>query len=206
MAEDIRNFKAPYLPYDKIRNYANKFLDTYWEPKKLPIDIENIIEFKLNIEITPIPLRSAFEVDSWLSNDLKTICIDLELFERYERRYRYSLAHEVGHYYLHQDIYKDLKFEKIEEWKDLLEKISPNQYGFCEKHAYDFAGLILVPDGFIENSFNRALTRVEEQGFSVTDFDKEILLEFMLPTISEDFNVSNNVIRKRIKYNDLSPY
>jgi Zn-dependent peptidase ImmA (M78 family) len=124
--------------------------------------------------------------------------------DKYERRYRYSLAHEVGHMILHSEIYKQLKFVSADQWKNIMEKFPSNEYGWIEKHAYDFAGLILVPDNHLEERYKINLTRIEKAGYSTEDFDKEILIDFIVPSLSKDFNVSDSVIRRRLKYNDLN--
>ncbi|MFO7889264.1 MAG: hypothetical protein R6V04_02880 [bacterium] len=53
-------FRAPYLPYDKIRAIAENFLEKFHPKGTIPVTIENIIEFKLNIDI--VPLRNQKEI------------------------------------------------------------------------------------------------------------------------------------------------
>ena len=48
-------YKAPFLPYDKIRPYAQLFLEKYHPTKTVPIPIEEIIEFELKMDIIPMP-------------------------------------------------------------------------------------------------------------------------------------------------------
>jgi hypothetical protein len=40
--------------------------------------------------------------------------------ERYLNRLRFSFAHELGHYFLHEYIYNKMLFSHIEEWRDFL--------------------------------------------------------------------------------------
>ena len=81
-----------------------------------------------------------------LSRDMQQICVDGAVFEDFPGRYRFSLAHEVGHRQLHADIYAQLQFSEIADWKNLIcNEVGEKDYGKLEFQAYAFAGLILVP-------------------------------------------------------------
>ncbi len=48
-------FKAPYLTYERVGENVNVFLGKYHPSLKLPVPIEWIIEFPLNLRIHPVP-------------------------------------------------------------------------------------------------------------------------------------------------------
>ena len=46
---------APYLPYEKLRAVADEFLKQHHPSGELPIPIEKIVEFRLRLDIVPVP-------------------------------------------------------------------------------------------------------------------------------------------------------
>jgi hypothetical protein len=140
-------FKA--YRFDTIREIAESVRKDYLKkPEEIPVDIDRIIEFGLKLRIEPVTnLKSHNDIEAFLSNNLKTILIDSESFlnPHFESRTRFSLAHELGHYFLHQDFYKEVKFNSPEEWINYLMKLDPNDLEWYEKHANEFAGRLLVP-------------------------------------------------------------
>ncbi len=111
--------KAPYLPYDKLREIAGGFLAQYHPSGRLPIPIASIVEFQFGMDIVPIPgLNESFEIDSSISNDLTTIYIDDFVFRKRPARYHFSLAHELSHKLIHRDLFREqLSFANLAEWK-----------------------------------------------------------------------------------------
>ena len=56
-------FKAPYLTYERVGEYVNVFLGKYHPSLKLPVPIEWIIEFPLNLRTqVSHPLNGASSV------------------------------------------------------------------------------------------------------------------------------------------------
>lgn len=139
---------APFIPKAKIWEKADTFRTRYWPSGKLPVDIERIAEFELNLDIRPIlNLQNECSTDAPLLGDLKTIIIDTAIYmdDRMVNRTRYSLAHEIGHLVLHPKIYTQIAHSSIEEWIAFFQKIPDDQYTWIEQHAYEFAGRLLVP-------------------------------------------------------------
>lgn len=103
-----------YLSYGTINLAAENFLKTYHPANTIPIPIEEIIEFKLGIDIIPLHgLHQAFDTDGFISSDLKSISVDLFVYESRPGRYRFTLAHEIGHLVLHSELYKEIRFNKV---------------------------------------------------------------------------------------------
>lgn len=113
----------PYLPYHVIGKHAADFLQQKRRFNQLPIDIEMIAESDLGLHIIPVQnLRSIIGMEAFLSSDLRDICVDRTAFEgrSYLHRFRFTLAHEVGHYVLHGHIYKRYDFKLSEDCASLL--------------------------------------------------------------------------------------
>ena len=100
------NIKASFFSYDEIRNYANHFLKQYHPCREIPIPIEEIAEFQMGLDIVPVlGMLKNFDVDGFTSSDLSNIYVDEFIYSNRPGRYRFTLAHEVGHIILHKEIY-----------------------------------------------------------------------------------------------------
>ena len=51
---DPSDFKAPFISQEEIWQAADDFRAKYWPAGKLPVNIEAIVEFELDLEIRPI--------------------------------------------------------------------------------------------------------------------------------------------------------
>ena len=115
-------FSPIFKTTEQINSIAESFLDTYHSSRNLPIPIEEIIELKLQLDIIPVPgLKDCFEkigldIDAFISSDFKSITVDQHIQEHASNRYRFTLAHEIGHTLLHGYLYSQFKFTTIDEW------------------------------------------------------------------------------------------
>jgi hypothetical protein len=113
----MMGIRAPFLPYDELRKRAEGFLKQFNAEREIPVPIERIVEFGLGIDIVPTPgLHENFDIDSYPTSDLTEIHVDEYVYKRRPARYRFSLAHEVSHLLIHQEIFEQLKFSTIAEW------------------------------------------------------------------------------------------
>jgi len=141
------SFRAPFFRYDDLRQRAEAFLARYHFERTIPVPIEQIVDVQLQMDIVPVPgLQNAYNTVAFISRDLQTICVDDFVYRARPNRYRFSLAHELGHRILHAKVFQDLAFDDIASWKEVVSDAIPeDQYRYLEFHAYAFAGLILVP-------------------------------------------------------------
>ncbi len=199
MVFDENLYKAPFYDYDLIRREVMNFVNHYSISADVPIDIDYIVEFDLGMDVVPLNgLHLAFGIDSWLSKDLKTVYIDEDVFKRSDNRYRFSLAHEVGHFWLHGDFIRKFDFSNTTEWKEFQSNFPSEQYSWFETHAYDFAGLLLVPAEKLRHKFDEQISLVVGAGEKVEKFSNEILLGFITRRLGDYFQVSKGVVEKRI--------
>lgn len=176
-------FKAPFIKIEDIRKSADEFRARYWPQNTIPVDIFEILEFGLDIEIrTILNLREAGDVDALLLGDLKTIVLDQHDFlnDRAQNRLRFSIAHEIGHFVLHSDIFSKIQYTSVEEWIDFFQKIPDDEYTWIEQHAYEFAGRFLVPSDKLVEKLNEAITLTKTSGFDAWDSSGESALEYIL--------------------------
>jgi len=147
-------------------------------------------------------LRDLLEVDGFISSDLTCISVDQFVLERRLNRYRFTLAHELGHWYLHRDLYAELRFTSINEWKQFQEEVDETDYDWLEYQAYAFAGLVLAPTGHLRAQFQSAAKAAERVGFS-REGEPEAFYEYVVETLREVFEVSGAVVAKRLRSENL---
>ena len=94
---------VPYLEYDQMRTMAERFLREQQAWGKIPVPIEKIIDMQVEIDIIPLPkLLGIFDIDAFISGDLRSISIYRFIYESRSNRRRFSLAHEAAHAILHR--------------------------------------------------------------------------------------------------------
>lgn len=190
---------------EKLRQVAEEFLGTYNRSGRIPVPIEDIVEFGFNIDIVPTPgLHGHFDIDSYPSSDLTEFHVDEYVYRRQECRYRFSLAHELSHLLVHRDIFSQLTFSTIQEWKAVACSIPEDQYSWIEWQAYTLAGLILVPREPLIATFVEVAARAESAGIVVSIASDETR-KIMESHIAKHFNVNRPVIQRRIKADALWP-
>jgi hypothetical protein len=189
---------VPFLTNEQLGAAAEQFLDEHHPSRSIPVPIEEIIEFDFGMDIIAMPgFHLNYEVDAFISTCLSEIRIDKAVAEaKNKNRYRFSLAHELSHRLLHSDVFSQLKFATIAEWKASRDLIPPREYNRLESQANRLAGLILVPKVELAQRFNAAMLEVERAGVAIqsaTEEDWEMIERFL----AAEFGVSPYVIRIR---------
>jgi Zn-dependent peptidase ImmA (M78 family) len=196
-------FKAPFFRYEDLRRCAESFLTEYHVGREIPVPIEKIIEFELGMDIVPMPGLGNFDTVAYLSHDLNEIRVDEFIYNHRPNRYRFSLAHELGHRVLHADVFQQFKFTDVETWKHVMAEVIPlDQYRYLEWHANSFAGLILVPAHELRQAFFDDVEKGQGNG---VDFDEPATgaRELVEAHLADIFEVSAEVIHKRIEFDKL---
>lgn len=178
----------------------------------LPVPIELIVE-QQGIDIVPLPdLRRNFDVDGFASGDLTCIYVDHLVAEQYENRYRFTLAHELGHAVLHAQLFCEFRkgMPALQQWHDFHRCITEAGGGGLEYQANVFAGFVLVPPDRLRDAFHTALPQTRdlirkavEQGVR-RDSVLEHAWEELCRRISCSFEVSGGVILRRLKTDGFS--
>lgn len=181
----------PYLSKDEIARRAKEILDKYWDDN-LPVDVELLCD-RMGISILPVTnLAKNFHIDAFISADFKTIYVDSYEFERESHRYRFSVAHELGHYVLHRCFYPD-ECVDYEKWLEISRKVLDS---FAEFQANYFAGNLLVP----ENRLVKILNDKFKGSFSrhYWEASPKELWEVLF-SVRKSFAVSDQVIARRMR-------
>lgn len=203
---DYAGFIAPRITKREIWEKADAFRKNFCPEVSMSVPIMEIVECDLDILIQPIRnLRSDYDVDALLLSDLKTLIVDEGDFmdDRMQNRIRFSMAHEVGHLELHSDLYAQFKHNNVAEWIDFQQKIPEDQWRWIEIHANEFAGRLLVPSDMLDKKVQDAKKAAENAGFTEWDNSKDEAIEYIASHICRQFQVSSDVIERRIRHEDL---
>ncbi len=203
----------PYLSVGRLRNKAEGFLEANHPSRSLPIPIEQIVE-RLKIDIVPIAnLQEWFDMVGCTSADMKYIYVDQSVADSRESRFRFTLAHEIGHVWLHKEAFTNLREDAPEpgEWRAFIRGIPSAIYSSMEWQANTFAGLVLVPSSCLRRGFDQsvgairkmmkspALKRVPKQQIT------EIAWEELTTRLAAHFSVSEAVIHRRLEFDKFKP-
>ncbi len=198
-------FRAPFLSYEKINQLAEDFLEKYGIGSILPVPIDEVVEFEYEIDIVPFPnLQSDFDIDGFISGDLSSIFVDDSIFRTRPFRYRFTLAHEIGHLVLHKDLIGNIHPHNVAEWKEFILQVDQEAYDWVEWQAYTFAGMVLVPRKSLKADFVRRIEGLREKIALVksADLPRDSYLEYIINAIATDliekYGVSKEVLIKRI--------
>lgn len=194
--------RLPYLSNILIRQEATNFLAQHHPSGTLPVPIEDIIEVRLRLEIIPVRgLKDRFDMDGFVSVDMTTITVDEQQWERYPNRYRFTLAHELGHWQLHGDFIRQLAADDVANWKQALLDVTGAEDTRLEVQASLFAGNLLVPAVSLISEFENVRQQMVRRGLdweSAVASSPEVLTEAMSKPLARTFQVSEGVITRRI--------
>jgi hypothetical protein len=199
-----------FLSYDRIATEASSFLSKYGYGDAIPVPIEKIIEYDLKADIVPIPgLQDVFDIDGATSSDLSTIYVDEFIYLNRPTRYRFTLAHETGHIFLHEYYFRQFSFDSIDGWKEFQDEVDPDDYSRLEFQGYAFGGLVLVPRHHLKVMFENRLSEIlpmikkaRESGVSKESYVGAAVDKMSL-ILAPEFDVSPNVMVRRIEYDSL---
>lgn len=167
-----RNIKAPILRLAEIRERVELFRQQFEKTQEVPVDILHVAEFDLGLSFVPIKgLKKTVDVSAFLAFDRTQIMVDWDEFmlPKFEKRLRFSVAHEIGHFVLHENVYSHLTLESEEDWIEIQKGIPSREFSFLETHANEFAGRLLVPLDVLVNRLQEARGLLEGSGYDETD-------------------------------------
>ncbi|MEW6587503.1 MAG: ImmA/IrrE family metallo-endopeptidase [Nitrospirota bacterium] len=195
--------EIPVYSYEDLRRKADAFLREHNPTGVIPVPIEEIIEFDFRISIAPVlGLQREYEVEGFTSGDLKTIYVDEYVYSDRPTRYRFTLAHEIGHIVLHRHLYDMHKFRTIRGWKEFINSLTEEEHSWLEYQGYAFAGLVLAPKEELRNSVSEWTMKIKDKGISLEknwDFAWELITEH----VAKAFLVSSAVIEKRMEKDEI---
>ena len=205
---DPREIVPEKLSMAQIREIAEKFRKDYIFNYSIPVDIERIIELTMGIYIIPVKsLQHDCDMEGFISKDFKSIYVDEALYtdDRYYKRVRFTIAHEIGHFVLHRSNIDMVRFLSDDEWKAFRINLQDEPLRWFETQASEFAGRLLVPIDQIVYSFKEARGEIIKKNTSwdAPKIDDDEMLSQISAKISPKFDVSAEVIERRLRKEDI---
>jgi len=186
--------EVPFLKEELIIAKVRKFKQLYCG-NQLPVEIEKVAEFKLGISIRPEPnMEKLCDSDALITSGFKVIFVDSHRYGdvRYDNRLRFSLAHEVGHFILHQKVYSSFQIKEIEDIYQLIERISDQSYRSLEWQASRFASHLLIPRNTLRNERDKLKSIAIRKYPKLKSINNKLLDGYLAKDLSNFFGVSED--------------
>ena len=202
-------FRCQWIDKKDLWKIADDVRGSYWPEGTLPVDTEKIVEFRLKLNIEPKhSLFATTDMDAYLRMDLTGIVVDHDFYmnEKYANRMRFSFAHELGHFFLHRDIFATLSIISPEEWKTFIMAVSDREYSNFEWQANEFAGRLLVPYMELREEIEISADIIRESNLvEYLKMDPNAVLSRVSPMLCKRFGVSTDVVERRAEREGLWP-
>ena len=197
--------KPSFLEPKEIADKADEFRKLYvTPPNQIPLDIEHIIENVLKIRIDPrknlsrISRKSDLAIDAFLTSDRSTIVVDYDQYMNDQGRLKFTFAHELGHWFLHKNEYKLVKYDSYEDFIKIQKSLDVKYRNWFEYQANEFAAVLLVPSNVLTNLCNKYLPDLKKY-LKLNGSSKLWLIKNEIADdLAQSFDVSSEVIKNRM--------
>ena len=197
-------FHPRALSYEQLRIEAEIRLDEHHAERTPPVPVDDIVEFDLGIVLVPIEgLKSDIRVDAFLSSDLSQLFVDCDVMMYSPLRYRFSLAHELAHYWLHRPLYQECAITSVAEWKAVQQAIGEFDYPRFESQANNFAGLFLVPGDPLRKAFRAECAKLQSAGIQAERVQHHPTRAYVVNSLASQFEVSEQSMEIRLERDGL---
>ena len=217
----------PVLTVRQIEAVAKELLGIYCQDVMEGPKMTRVVEIiqklgertKLSFEMQDLGWNGTAKVLGKVSFHKRTLCLDFSLQGERAAAFRFTAAHEIGHWVLHRHNYKKWNFDSSSPTKDWVEDdehtlcclSQRRQRGWLEFQANVFAAELVTPrDMFVtalveiqlamDIKKNIGLIYLSNNNSSQRDF------EIIVARLSEIFGVSKQCVRVRIKTLQLLEY
>lgn len=194
---------------EQICKIADDVRQKYCGSNEAPVDVELLWE-DLGGEIRPVKGLGASGTEAVLYGDFKVIAVDYDKFlnDSYHYRMRFSIAHEMGHYFLHCDESTRKRFSNPEEFYEYYNNLDVQEYKWGEWHANEFAGRLLVPLQSLHNACQKGWDELLHNltaGVDINTLRSDSAVDYFAKNINAPFQVSADCIAHRLRGEDLWP-
>lgn len=176
----------------------------------LPIDVFTFMEIDLRLNPIPFPsLSSKFRIEAALTSDFESVYLDAEQYDLMEsgpiwkqHRLRFTVAHELAHFFLHQDEFKNQDLSSPEGFVNWTASHGGHKFRI-EQEANEFAGRLLVPETRLAALFDEFAEQAEKV---IPDFTQNgQLRDQFSQRVSSVFAVNAQVIAVRLERDGIWP-
>lgn len=187
---------APFLPKTKIEEEAKDLLANFesrrgWR-REPPIPIEDVVEKHLKLSIDFDDLHHRYDKPRPSSGDSEILgaidangsifideSLDPEEYPDNEGRYRFTIAHECGHWILHRNLI-------LRDFKSVYQKTmicrSSGGKSRVEWQADYFAACALMPRKLVCSAYERSLLQCNESSPApgITNIERNLASRFVV--------------------------
>jgi len=201
----------PFIENEEIWRQADAFRTSpELEGSNLPpLDVLYIVDVALRFDVIEIPnLFADIRMDAAIVPGEKAIYVDrdaLEGWDRQERwsekRLRFSIAHELGHYIMHRELLNEVRFSDFDAFKRWIS--DHRRSGRIEDQANEFAGRFLVPLDMLLAEYDA----IQERMAAAEPRWREIegIRAFVAKKIAPRFGINPQVIETRFDHERIWP-
>jgi len=194
--------------WDQVEAFRRQYL--VGDLAHLPVDVFTLAELEFHLDIIPFDdLYEKYEVDAALIQDFSGLYVDAEAYIVWEkgprwkqRRLRFSVAHELGHYVLHREIAAGLEFKTFDAFARWTNGNQGQQYTI-EQEANEFAGRLLVPPQRLKAEFDSFAAQASQ--FMPNWFSSLDLRHGFAEKARSTFEVNTPVIETRLDREGIWP-
>jgi Zn-dependent peptidase ImmA (M78 family) len=174
----------------------------------IPVDVFTLAEVDLRLDIIPFPdLDAKYRVAAGIKADFSGIYVDEREYVFWEngpvwktKRLRFSVAHELGHFFLHRSLPQAKNFGSVPEFARWSESYDGRMYS-AEEEANEFAGRLLVPRPKLEALVDELDAKLTAAGLHRS----AAMRQGFCASAEDKFLVSDDVIAVRLDREVLWP-
>lgn len=203
------NTPVEFLENEAIWKAADKFRESALLSghNMPPIDVIYIVDVVLKFDVIDISeMFTNLQMDAAIVPAERAIYMDREALERWdradhwiERRLRFTVAHELGHFILHANYMADVVFPDITIFKRWM--LEHRQDRRAEDQADEFAGRFLVPIEILRTSYDQYVQNVAQADPNWRDI--EGMREHIAKNLAPRFGVNHQVIETRFDHEGI---
>lgn len=177
---------------------------------RTPIDVFTFFEVDLGLDAIPFDeLIAKYRVEAALTADFSGIYLDAEQHALMDRgpewklsRLRFTVAHELGHYFLHRNLPQPANFASLPDFARWTLNYGGRKFT-AEQEANEFAGRLLVPEQRLRTLFDEFAPAMEQilPNFMVSGSLRDKFAEKVAPK----FGVNSQVVAIRLDRDGIWP-
>lgn len=175
-----------------------------------PIDVFTFLEVDLGLD--PIPfddLVAKYRVEAAIKADFSGIYLDAEQYSLMEKgpewklnRLRFTVTHELAHYFLHRDLPQASHFASLLDFAKWTANYGGRKYT-AEQEANEFAGRLLVPEDRLGAMFDEFA--IEAERLMPNFMDSGQLRDKFAERVAPRFGVNAQVVAIRLDRDGIWP-
>lgn len=190
--------KASYLPTDKIKSIVNDLINTpeFYSINKTKIEDKLISFLNVSIDFQELPNSQNGKYDAI---NHRIIIPNWMISEPH--RLRFSLAHELGHAYLHREKLRQYASFFYENGEFPIDP-SDSEFRWFDNQANDFATYLLMPDAEFRHIVNITFQKygLHMQPFVIDNQKGKFRIYYSIVNyLASHFDVSKKHVESRLK-------